>query len=57
MVLCWTINGDVVGGTATGITLAQRMAIPVFNLGFKSWANYEHPRKAADEIMEWVNKL
>lgn len=57
MVLCWTINGDVVGGTATGIRLAQRMAIPVFNLGFKSWANYEHPRKAADEIMEWVNKL
>jgi hypothetical protein len=32
-VICWTPNGEAVGGTATAIKLAQLNNIPVFNLG------------------------
>jgi hypothetical protein len=32
-VVCWTPNGDLVGGTATAIKLATELNIPVFNLG------------------------
>jgi hypothetical protein len=31
-VLCWTPNGEPVGGTRTAIVLAQRNGIPVLNL-------------------------
>ena len=33
MVICWTYNGYLTGGTALGIRLAQRFNIPVYNLG------------------------
>lgn len=32
VVVCWTINGAVKGGTATAIRLAQGRGIPVYNL-------------------------
>lgn len=32
-VICWTPNGNVVGGTATVIRIAMKYNIPVFNLG------------------------
>lgn len=31
--ICWTRNGELVGGTATAIRLAMRNNIPVYNLG------------------------
>lgn len=31
--ICWTPNGNVVGGTATAIKIATHYHIPVFNLG------------------------
>ena len=32
-VICWTPNGNVVGGTATALKLAMKAGIPIFNLG------------------------
>ena len=32
-VICWTPNGNVVGGTSTAIRIALKYNIPVFNLG------------------------
>mgnify|MGYP000948523566 FL=1 len=32
-VICWTPDGNVVGGTATAIRIAMKHNIPVFNLG------------------------
>ena len=32
-VICWTPNGNVVGGTSTALKLAMRAGIPIFNLG------------------------
>lgn len=32
-VVCWTPGGRKVGGTATGIALAEKYGIPVFNFG------------------------
>ena len=32
-VVCWTPDGNVVGGTATAIRIALKYNIPVFNLG------------------------
>ncbi len=32
-VLCWTINGEIKGGTATAINIAKKLDIPVFNFG------------------------
>ena len=34
-VICWTPDGNVVGGTATVIKLSMKYNIPVFNLGVK----------------------
>lgn len=34
--ICWTPNGELVGGTRTAIVLAQRAGIPVFNLANES---------------------
>lgn len=34
-VICWTPDGNVVGGTATAIRIALKYNIPVFNLGVK----------------------
>ena len=33
VVVCWTPNGAIVGGTGMGIRIAMRYGIPVFNLG------------------------
>ena len=32
-VICWTPNGNVVGGTATALKLSMKAGIPIFNLG------------------------
>ena len=32
-VICWTKNGEKVGGTATAIRLAESRGIPVYNIG------------------------
>ena len=32
-VICWTPNGNVVGGTRTALMIAMRAGIPIFNLG------------------------
>lgn len=32
-VLAWTMNGDVIGGTATALNLAEYLDIPIFNFG------------------------
>jgi hypothetical protein len=34
-VFCWTENGELKGGTAQGIRIANHYKIPVFNLGIK----------------------
>lgn len=31
--ICWTVDGRCIGGTATAIRLAQRYNIPIINLG------------------------
>jgi hypothetical protein len=36
-VVCWTLNGEEVGGTATAIRLAKMHDIPVYNLGKKEY--------------------
>jgi hypothetical protein len=33
LVICWTPNGEAVGGTRTAIVLAEARGIPVFNVG------------------------
>ena len=33
MLMCWTPNGNVVGGTSTALKLAKDAGIPIFNLG------------------------
>ena len=38
-VICWTPNGNMVGGTATAIRIALKYNIPVFNLGVKDKDN------------------
>ena len=38
-VICWTPNGNVVGGTVTAIRIALKYNIPVFNLGLKDKDN------------------
>lgn len=40
-VVCWTPKGEVVGGTATAIRLAQERGIPVYNLA----------RTSAEEVL------
>lgn len=32
-VLCWTLNGERIGGTATSIRIAEERNIPVYNFG------------------------
>ena len=41
-VICWTPGGAVRGGTATGIRLAEALAVPVYNLAIVS----------ADDVLE-----
>lgn len=33
VVICWTPNGDVVGGTGQALRMAEFLKIPIFNLG------------------------
>ena len=46
-VVCWTPNGVPVGGTATGIRMAEDAGIPVFNLA----------RFRADDVLEKLAEL
>jgi len=43
--ICWTVDGEIIGGTATGIRLANKFDIPVFNLA------HEHDQKCLGELM------
>jgi len=36
LAVCWTPNGETVGGSSTGILLAKKEGIPIFNLGLKT---------------------
>jgi hypothetical protein len=38
MVICWTPNGKLKGGTAQGIRVAEAFGIPVFNLALEAEA-------------------
>ena len=46
-VVCWTPNAVPVGGTATGIRMAEAAKIPVFNLA----------RFRMDEVIETLNDM
>ena len=46
-VVCWTPNAVPVGGTATGIRMAESVGIPVFNLA----------RFKMDEVLETLGKI
>lgn len=46
-VICWTPNGNVVGGTATALKLAMRAGIPIFNLG----------RPDQDKVLEEIRQF
>lgn len=46
-VICWTPNGDVVGGTATALKLAMKADIPIFNLG----------RPDQDKVLEEIRQF
>jgi hypothetical protein len=35
--ICWTKNGELVGGTRTSIVLAREIEIPVYNLGLDKY--------------------
>ena len=47
-ILCWTPNGNIVGGTGQAIRMAQEYDIPVFNMGGQS-LDYIH--KSVDKII------
>ena len=44
-VICWTPDGDVVGGTATAVRIAMKYDIPVFNLGVSDKESVLHDIK------------
>ena len=46
-VVCWTPNGNVVGGTRTALLLAQDAGIPIFNLG----------RPDQDKVLEEIRQF
>ncbi len=47
-VVCWTPQGELVGGTATALRIAIEHDVPILNLGKKvSWSD--------DEIEQWLN--
>lgn len=46
-VICWTPNGNVVGGTRTALLLAQDAGIPIFNLG----------RPDQDKVLEEIRQF
>lgn len=46
-VICWTPNGNVVGGTRTALLLAQNAGIPIFNLG----------RPDQDKVLEEIRQF
>lgn len=37
VVVCWTPNGDDVGGTATAIRLARYLEVPIINMALDGW--------------------
>lgn len=49
MVICWTPNGEVVGGTATAIKLAKANKIPVLNLG--KWKSTHSMSEALQDFL------
>lgn len=41
-VLCWTPNGEPVGGTGQALRVAQHYGIPIFNMFQKNWERVLH---------------
>lgn len=35
MIVCWTLNGEIRGGTGQALRIAEHYKIPVYNLGLK----------------------
>lgn len=54
-VICWTKGGKIIGGTATGIKVAEANNIPVFNYG--SCNTTEDIISMCTEINNYINKL
>lgn len=52
-IACWTFQGEMIGGTATALTIAERMGIPVLNFG--KWESVD--KVSFDEIDEFLSKL
>ena len=46
-VVCWTKNGEEVGGTAQAMRIAKHLEIPIFNLAFN-----EHIYKLNDFVLQ-----
>ena len=46
-VVCWTKNGEEVGGTAQAMRIAKHLEIPIFNLAFN-----EHIYKLTDFVLQ-----
>lgn len=44
-VICWTKNGEMVGGTAQALRIAQHHKIKIYNLG---------DEKQYDELVDWI---
>lgn len=47
--LAWTLGGEVKGGTATAIRLAERHDIPILNLG-----KYDSPHRMRDAFSDFM---
>ena len=58
-VICWTPNGELKGGTAQAIKIAESLNIPVFNLAIKkdydrisTWLKLQQ-RREPEEMSDW----
>ena len=54
-VVCWTVNGDLVGGTAQALRLAKAYDIPVFNFG--KCYNISQCNKLVNEVFVFVKSI
>ena len=54
-VLCYTYNGECIGGTATAINLANHFQVPIFNYG--SYDSFTNCKKALKEFINEHGRL
>lgn len=55
LVICWTHKGKTIGGTATGIKLAQSLNIPILNMGLGYYVGEENKAYENDSQKLWRN--